>query len=265
MGVLNVTPDSFSDGGAFLDPARALRRGVEMARQGADLIDIGGESTRPGARGVSLAEELRRTIPVVERLASAVSIPISIDTRKAEVAAQALRAGASLVNDVSALRDDPRMAEIVARSGAALILMHMRGTPQTMQRRPRYRDVVQDVRDFLMDAVARARRQGIEARRILIDPGLGFGKTVRHNVELMRSLSRFVALGYPVVIGPSRKSFIGKTVRADAIDRLGGTLACVAWAAQQGVAVIRVHDVREAVQCTRMLEAIAKHGWGLQG
>jgi dihydropteroate synthase len=258
MGILNVTPDSFSDGGAFVKPQAAVRRGIELAAEGADVIDIGGESTRPGARGVSLNEELRRTLPVIERLAVAVSIPLSIDTTKAEVAAKAIRAGASIVNDISALRADPRMPEIVAAGGAAVILMHMRGTPQTMQQAPRYHDVVGEVVSFLAAAAARARQQGIDARRILIDPGLGFGKTVRHNLELMRSLKRLGTLGYPVVIGPSRKSFIGKTVHADVTERLGGTLGCVAAAMQQGVHMVRVHDVRETIQCLRMLEAIER-------
>ena len=257
MGILNITPDSFSDGGEFLRPQAAIRRGIELADDGADLIDIGGESTRPGAAAVSAREELRRTIPVVEGLASALRVPLSIDTSKAEVADRAIRAGACMVNDVSALQGDPRMAEIIARHRATVILMHRQGTPQTMQRRPRYRDAVNEIAAALAAAAAKARRRGIDARRILLDPGLGFGKTVQHNLELMHALSRFVSLGYPVVIGPSRKPFIGKTLKAETADRLAGTLACVAVAAAQGVHVVRVHDVRETVQFLSMSDAIA--------
>jgi dihydropteroate synthase len=256
MGVLNVTPDSFSDGGAFVDLNTAVQRGVQIASEGADLLDIGGESTRPGSQGVPLEEELRRVLPVVERLSKAVRIPISIDTSKAEVASLAIESGASLVNDVTALRADPKMATVVARSKAAVILMHMQGTPATMQKRPRYHDVVTDVAEFLLRAATQAQRAGIERSRILVDPGLGFGKTVAHNLELVRALERFVSLGFPVVVGPSRKSFIGKTLHAEVQDRLTGTLACVAYAQRCGVHVVRVHDVQPTVQLIRMLESI---------
>ncbi len=264
MGILNVTPDSFSDGGAYLDPTAAVARAQEMAGEGADLIDVGGESTRPGAERVTVEEELHRVLPVIERLARAVSVPLSIDTSKSEVAARAMEAGAAIVNDVTALRGDPRMAEVVARGGAALILMHMRGSPQTMQRQPRYHDVVGDVARFLTEAADRARAAGITHTRILIDPGLGFGKTVRHNLELMAHLARFVALGYPVVLGPSRKSFIGTTLGADVPERLPGTLACVVAAQRSGVHLVRVHDVRPTVQLLQMLEAIERSdaAWG---
>ncbi|MBI4003588.1 MAG: dihydropteroate synthase [Candidatus Omnitrophica bacterium] len=256
MGVLNVTPDSFSDGGLYLDPDAAVSRAEQMVSEGADLIDVGGESTRPGSAGVSLEEELRRTIPVIRRLAKAVRIPLSIDTSKADVAQRALDAGASSVNDVTALRGDPRMASVVARHRAAVILMHMAGTPRAMQRRPRYRDVAREVAAFLMRQATQAQAAGISRSRILVDPGLGFGKSVAHNLALMRELRRFVALGFPVVIGPSRKSFIGKTLDADVGDRLTGTLACVASAFWHGVAMVRVHDVRACVQLLQMLEAI---------
>jgi len=258
MGVLNVTPDSFSDGGHFLDPETAVRRGLQMAAEGADLIDIGGESTRPGSRGVSLEEELRRVLPVVERLARAVAVPVSIDTSKAEVARRAVEAGAAIVNDVTALRGDGAMADVVARTRAAVILMHMAGTPQTMQRRPRYRDVVAEVSGYLARAVARAQAAGIERARVLIDPGLGFGKTVAHNLQLLRGLARLAALGLPVVVGPSRKTFIGKTLGLDVGGRLAGTLACVAFAQRCGAHVVRVHDVAPAVQLLRMLQAIER-------
>ena len=256
MGVLNVTPDSFSDGGRYVDAHDALRRGREMAQEGADLLDVGGESTRPGARPVPPDEELRRVIPVIEQLSRTVRIPLSIDTSKAEVAAQALAAGASLVNDVTALQGDARMAKVIAERRAGVILMHMRGTPRTMQRAPRYQDVVEEVAAFLAAAAARAQAAGIERAHILIDPGLGFGKTVAHNLELLRRLDRFVSLGFPVVVGPSRKSFIGKTLEVDVENRLAGTLACVAAAQRRGAQVVRVHDVRPAVQLIRMLEAI---------
>ena len=256
MGILNVTPDSFSDGGRFLKPERAVRRGLEMVEEGADVIDVGGESTRPGAARVSAEEELRRVLPVIERLAAAVRIPISIDTSKAAVAARALEAGASIINDVTALRGDPKMSSVAARAGAAVILMHMAGTPQTMQRRPRYRDVVAEIAAFLSQAAERAQQAGIARSRIFIDPGLGFGKTASHNLQLMRALQHFVALGFPVVVGPSRKSFIGQTLDAEVDERLPGTLACVAQAHASGVQVVRVHDVKPTVQLIRMLEAI---------
>ena len=256
MGILNVTPDSFSDGGTYRDPESAVARGIQMAAEGADVIDVGGESTRPGSAGVLLEEELRRVIPVIAQLAARVRIPLSIDTAKAEVARQAVEAGASLVNDVTALQADPDMARVVARNKAAVILMHMRGTPRSMQRAPRYRDVVRDVATSLLDAVDRAQLAGIDRSRILIDPGLGFGKTLRHNLELMNQLQQFVELGVPVVVGPSRKSFIGATLNVDVQDRPAGTLACVAMAQRAGVHVVRVHDVRPTVQFLHMLQAI---------
>lgn len=259
MGILNVTPDSFSDGGVFLDPDSAVERGIQLAAEGADVIDVGGESTRPGSRGVPLEEELRRVLPVVRRLAKAVGIPLSIDTSKAEVAAQAIEAGASLVNDVTALRRDPAMATVVARSRTTVILMHMRGTPQTMQRSPRYQDVVREVAAFLGEAAGRAMAAGIERTRILLDPGLGFGKTVEQNLELLRGLPHLISLGFPVVVGPSRKSFIGKVLDADVHDRLSGTLACVALAVRHGVRIVRVHDVRSTVQFIRMGQALDGH------
>ena len=258
MGILNVTPDSFSDGGAFLDTERAVERGVAMAQNGAGLIDVGGESTRPGAAPVPVEEELRRVVPVIRRLAQRLSIPIAVDTSKAAVAEAALDAGASVVNDVTALRGDARMAGIVARSRATVILMHMRGTPLTMQRRPRYTDVVSEVAQFLRGAARQAEASGIAHSRILIDPGLGFGKMPAHNLSLMRHLDRFATLGYPVVVGPSRKSFIGTALGADVDDRLAGTLACVAYAERLAAHVVRVHDVKEALQLVRMLAAIRK-------
>ena len=259
MGILNVTPDSFSDGGRFLDPGRAAEQGVRLAEEGADLIDVGGASTRPGALPVPLAEELRRVLPVVARLAKTVRVPISVDTAQAEVARQALDRGAALINDVTALRGDPAMAGVIARSKAAVILMHMHGTPQTMQRAPRYQNVVRDVADFLRAAARRAEAAGIERARILIDPGLGFGKTTAHNLQLMAGLPTFVRLEWPVVLGPSRKSFIGQTLDlTDPQQRLAGTLACVAEAYRAGVRMVRVHEVQPTRQLITMLAAIRR-------
>lgn len=256
MGILNVTPDSFSDGGRYVDVGDAVARAEQMVSEGADVIDIGGESTRPGAAAVPLAEELRRTIPVIRRLAKAVRVPLSIDTSKAEVAERAMDAGATIVNDVTALRGDPLMASVIASQKASVILMHMQGSPRTMQRAPRYRDLIGEIRTFLSRAIAQAVQAGIDRRRILVDPGLGFGKTASHNLAIMRQLDRFASLGVPVVIGASRKSFIGKTLVADIEDRLAGSLACAAMAWSSGIDMVRVHDVKPTVQLLTMLEAI---------
>ena len=256
MGILNVTPDSFSDGGRYEDPAAAVDRALQMEAEGADVIDVGGESTRPGSAGVPLEEERRRVIPVITRLAKVVRRPISIDTAKAAVAEEAFGAGASILNDVTALQGDLAMATIAARAKAAVILMHMQGTPRTMQRSPQYRDVASDVMAWLRCAAERAEQQGIARSKLLIDPGLGFGKTVEHNLQLMRALDQFVATGWPVVIGPSRKSFIGKVLENEVDDRLTGTLACVAQAQRAGVHMVRVHDVKPAAELIRMLHAI---------
>ncbi|HEY3865699.1 MAG TPA: dihydropteroate synthase [Solirubrobacteraceae bacterium] len=268
MGVVNVTPDSFSDGGEFLEAGAAIAHGLSLAGEGAEILDIGGESTRPGADPVSGEEELRRVIPVIEGLAGfnwdparpahSVRPQISIDTSKAEVAAAALRAGASLVNDVSALGADPEMAAVVADGGAECCLMHMRGEPRTMQVDPRYGDVVDDVRAFLEERMAYAVGEGVSEERIMLDPGIGFGKTVAHNLELLRRLDELAALGRPIAIGTSRKSFLGRiaadaTGRAEPLDarhRLAGTIATNVLALERGASVFRVHDVapvREAL------------------
>lgn len=257
MGILNLTPDSFSDGGLFTTMDAAIRRACIMADEGADLIDLGGESTRPGSKPVPLEEELRRVVPVVKALAKRVKLPLSIDTSKAEVARQALDAGATMINDVTAL-GDADMAQVVARAEAPIILMHMRGDPRTMQCAPRYRDVMADVKQFLQRAIRRAQEAGIAADRILIDPGLGFGKTVTHNLLLLQQLHELSTLGKPIVIGPSRKSFIGRVLDAKVDERLSGTLACMAYAAQHGAHVIRVHDVKATVQFLTMWDAIDK-------
>jgi dihydropteroate synthase len=255
MGVLNVTPDSFSDGGRWSDPGRAVRRARRLARQGADLIDVGGESTRPGAPEVSAREELRRVLPVVEAL-SAHGLVVSIDTSKGAVAEAALRAGAQVLNDVTALRD-PRAARAAADAGAAVVLMHMKGTPRTMQRAPRYRDVVADLCAFFRSRLEFALRAGIPRDKIFLDPGIGFGKTVDHNLEILRRLGEFRALGRPLVVGPSRKSFIGSVLGGrGTADRTFGTAAAVAAAALRGADVVRVHDVQEMSDVIRMSDRL---------
>jgi dihydropteroate synthase len=242
MGVLNVTPDSFSDGGAFLDPDAAVAHAQRMASDGADLIDVGGESTRPGAEPVSVDEELRRVVPVLERLGG---VPVSIDTSKAAVAGAATAAGAVLVNDVTALRGDPEMAGVVAEAGADLCLMHMLGEPRTMQDDPRYEDVVSEVKAFLEERLGFAVACGISEERVWLDPGIGFGKTVEHNLELLRRLDEIVALGRPVVVGVSRKRFIGSLTGRAEPGRTAGGVAANVLAFLRGAHMFRVHDVAE--------------------
>jgi dihydropteroate synthase len=244
MGVVNVTPDSFSDGGRFLDADAAVEHGLRLAGEGADILDIGGESTRPGAEPVGADEELRRVVPVIERLARSGQVRLSIDTTKAGVARAALEAGATLVNDVSALRFDPEMAALVAETGAGCCLMHMLGEPRTMQENPRYEDVVSEVKAFLEERLAFAVGEGIDEDRVWLDPGIGFGKTVEHNLELLRRLDEIVAIGRPVVVGTSRKSFLGKLAggRGEG-ERLPGTIATNVLALERGASVFRVHDV----------------------
>ncbi len=260
MGVLNVTPDSFSDGGKFLDVDRAVAHAQEMAKAGADIIDVGGESTRPGAEPVGLEEELRRVLPVIERLQDLV---VSVDTTKAAVAEKALAAGARIVNDVSALRFDLRMVDVVRDAGARVVLMHMQGTPQTMQQEPRYDNVVAEVRSFLAERIAFAEARGLKKTQIAVDPGIGFGKTVEDNLRLLAHLDDFSTLGCPLLVGTSRKSFIGKVLdplgagTVHAVDqRLWGTAATIAWAVAHGARILRVHDVAEMADVVRMVEAI---------
>jgi dihydropteroate synthase len=255
MGVVNVTPDSFSDGGLYLDPEAAIAHGRALAAEGAAILDVGGESTRPGAAPVAAEEERRRVEPVVAALAG-VAEAISVDTSKATVAEAALDAGASIVNDVTALRADPEMAALVADRGAGLILMHMAGDPRTMQVNPEYGDVVAEVRDFLAARMDAAVAAGIDESRIWLDPGIGFGKTVRHNLELLRGIGELATLGRPVVVGTSRKSFIGRTDGSPTDDRLGGTIATSILAATAGARVLRVHDVREMAQALTLASAV---------
>ena len=256
MGIVNVTPDSFSDGGQFLDSAVAVARGVEIAAQGADLIDVGGESTRPGAQPVSETEELRRVLPVIQRLAAQVKVPISIDTQKPAVARAALQAGASVVNDIGAVRGDEEMWRVVAEANAGYVCLHMQGTPPTMQVNPVYGDVVQDVHDFFVDRLERLKRAGVNAVQVVLDPGIGFGKTLEHNLQLLAGLGRFTRLERPVLLGVSRKSFIGKLLGVEVPARLPAALACACLAVEAGAQMIRVHDVTETLQALKMTEAI---------
>ena len=246
MGVVNVTPDSFSDGGLFLDAAAAVEHGRRLASEGAAILDVGGESTRPGAEPVSAEEELKRVLPVVEQLAAGGGARVSIDTTKAAVARAAVDAGATIVNDVSAFRFDPELAALVAESGADCCLMHMLGEPRTMQQDPRYDDVVSDVKAFLEERLAFATGEGVPEERVWVDPGIGFGKTVEHNLELLRRLDEIVAIGRPVVIGTSRKSFLGKLAGGrDEGDRVPGTIATNVVALERGATIFRVHDVAQ--------------------
>jgi|SRR5215211_2199717 len=265
MGIVNVTPDSFSDGGRFLDPDAAVAHGIALAGQGADVLDVGGESTRPGAAPVPADEELRRVLPVVERLAAEASVPISVDTTKAGVARAALGAGATVVNDVSAGRLDPDILGVAAEAGAGYIVMHMQGEPRTMQADPHYDDVVAQVGDFLADRVDAARAAGVAEDAIAADPGIGFGKTVEHNLRLLAGLPALVErVRVPVMVGTSRKTFVGKLLaRAGAASgdlpvdqREEGTLATVVWAVERGASIVRVHDVLPAVRAVRLLDAL---------
>jgi dihydropteroate synthase len=258
MGVLNVTPDSFSDGGRFLGERAAVDRGLAMADEGADIVDVGGESTRPGSEAVQVSEEMERIVPVIERLAAHLPVPISVDTRRAEVARTALDAGAVIVNDVSAGRD-PDMFDVVRDRGAGYVLMHMLGEPMTMQHEPRYDDVVAEVSEYLRERIEAAGLAGIDTERVAVDPGIGFGKTVEHNLSLLRHVEAFAALDRPVLYGPSRKRFIGSLLGgADENDRLEGTLGTVSWLAARGVHVVRVHDVLEVHRALTLVDAIAR-------
>jgi dihydropteroate synthase len=244
MGVVNVTPDSFSDGGLFLDTDDAVRHALELAAEGADILDVGGESTRPGSEPVAEDEERRRVVPVLERVAAArAGVQLSVDTSKHEVAGAALDAGATYVNDVTAFRADPGMAGLVAERGVECCLMHMLGEPRTMQEDPRYEDVVSDVKAFLEERLAFAVAEGVPEERVMLDPGIGFGKTLEHNLELLRRLDEIVALGRPIVVGTSRKSFLGRITGREVGQRLPGTIATNVLALERGASVFRVHEV----------------------
>ena len=259
MGILNVTPDSFSDGGKFLDSNRAVDRAQEMVSQGAAIIDVGGESTRPSAPAVSLEEERRRVIPVLKRLAGRIDVPISIDTQKPEVAREALLLGASIVNDVGASRRNPAMLQVVGEQGAGYICMHMLGTPRTMQERPSYSNVVSEIDEFFAESLAVCSRFGLSEEQVALDVGIGFGKTVFHNLELLSRLKTFRKHGRPIVLGVSRKSFIGQVLGIENVsERLSGSLACACWGFCTGAEVFRVHDVQATAQALAMWKAIER-------
>jgi dihydropteroate synthase len=256
MGIVNVTPDSFSDGGQYCDTDAAVSHGLDLAQQGAAILDIGGESSRPGAAPVSEQEELNRVIPVIEGLAARTQVPLSIDTMKPAVAQAALAAGASIVNDIAANRADDTMWRLVAETGAGYVAMHMQGLPQTMQARPVYEDVVAEVKDFFRDRMERLNAAGVMADQVIFDVGIGFGKTLEHNLQLLSALRSFTTLERPVLLGVSRKSFIGALTGANVAERLPGSLACACLAVAADVQIIRTHDVIETVQAIRVTEAI---------
>ncbi len=259
MGILNVTPDSFSDGGLYADTERAFAHAREMAAAGADIIDIGGESTRPGAEPLSEEEELRRIIPIIERLATELMVPLSVDTYKSSVARRALEAGASIVNDISGLRFSPDMARIAADYGAAVVIMHIKGTPRNMQQNPVYADVVVEVMSYLAEGIEIAVKAGVDREKILIDPGIGFGKTLEHNLTLLCRLDEFRSLGRPIVLGTSRKKFIGTILGIPVPEQRGdGTTATVALGIERGASVVRVHDVARMTQVARMTDAVLR-------
>lgn len=256
MGVLNVTPDSFSEEGRYFEVDSAIAHAKRMVNEGADIIDIGGESSRPGALSISADEELTRVLPVVERLASEVPVPISIDTYKANVARRALQAGAHIVNDITALSGDSDMASVVSEMHAGLVLMHMKGNPRTMQHSPAYQNVISDILRFFHERIGKAEKNGIHPDSILVDPGIGFGKTTEHNLEILRRLRVFQSLNKPILIGTSKKSFIGKILDLPVNERMEGTAATIAWAISQGADVVRVHDVKPMRRVAQMTDAI---------
>ncbi len=256
MGILNVTPDSFSDGGVWNDPYRALDHALRMAEEGADIIDVGGESSRPGAESIDAREETARIVPVIEKIASRVSLPVSIDTRNAATAEAAIGAGACMINDISALSHDPRMLDIAKKSGAGIILMHMRGSPETMQNNTEYVDIVHEVYSYLEEKVSQCLEAGIDRKSILVDPGIGFGKDLKGNLRLVRSISEFRSLRVPVVLGHSRKSFIGSVLDVSVDQRQEGTDAISSWAVIEGIDVLRVHDVGRTGRIKKMILAV---------
>jgi len=258
MGVLNVTPDSFSDGGRFFERDRAVEQGIAMVMQGADILDVGGESTRPYSKRVPSEEELGRVIPVIEGLRKEIEVPISIDTVKSQVAREALESGASMVNDVSALRFDPDMIRVVADAGVPVVLMHMKGMPEDMQVKPVYDRLLPEIMDFLQDAVERAQEGGIRRDLTIVDPGIGFGKTFDHNLEILRGLKQLHLLGRPVLVGTSRKAFIGRILKKGLEGRETGTMATLAAAVMNGAHIVRAHDVGKAVETVRIIDAIRR-------
>jgi dihydropteroate synthase len=257
MGVLNVTPDSFSDGGRFFKVKDAVKRAVDMVRDGADIIDVGGESTRPGASQISIQEEIDRVIPVISAITKELDTPVSIDTRSSSVALFAVNAGARIVNDVSGFKFDDNMVKVVADHKVDAIIMHSKGTPDTMQKKPVYEDVVREIVFSLKASISIAKKTGIKSERIILDPGIGFGKTVNHNLDILNRLNEICAIGFPVCIGVSRKSFIGKILNVkDPLGRLPGSIACSVFAATKGAMIIRTHDVKETFQALRITDSI---------
>ena len=256
MGIVNVTPDSFSDGGEFCDPAAAIEHGMRLAGEGADILDIGGESTRPGAQAVGAEEECERVLPVVEALAAEVGVPVSIDTSKAAVAQRAIEAGAAMINDVTALRSDPEMPRVAAEAGVPVVLMHMLGSPRTMQNDPQYDDLMGEIIAYLRGSMALALDAGVPEDQLVVDPGIGFGKALEHNLEIMRRLPQLRSLGCPILLGTSRKSFIGAVTGAEAAERVFGTAATVALGIARGAHIVRVHDVAAMRQVAQMTDAM---------
>ena len=260
MGVLNVTPDSFSDGGLFFDKEKAIAQGLRMVEEGADIIDIGGESTRPGSKPLGLEEELRRVIPVIESLSKEIGIPISIDTYKSAVAKKAIEAGAEIINDISGLKYDPTLAKVAAKEDTPLILMHIRGTPETMQKDVHYESLFSEILQYLSDSIQTAESAGLDPQQIIIDPGIGFGKTLEDNLLIIKNLFEFRVLGKPILLGTSRKSFVGKILDADAKDRIEGTLSSIAIGVLNGAHIIRCHDVLQAKKAIAVADAIRMVG-----
>jgi dihydropteroate synthase len=260
MGVVNVTPNSFFNGGLYFEPARAIERALELAAEGADIVDIGGESSRPGAHPISAREEKKRILPVIEVLREKKNVLISVDTTKAEVAEAALAAGADIINDISAGRFEPEILRLAAESGAGLVLMHMKGTPRTMQTAPRYEDVVAEVRSFLEERMAEAEAAGVARDSLIIDPGIGFGKNLEHNLALLNNLSLLAELNRPVLVGISNKSFIGKILNLEPQDRLEGTVAAAVVSLMHGASILRVHDLKAVKRAVTVAESILSQG-----
>jgi len=258
MGVLNLTPDSFFDGRMFPEPEAAVQHAFQMEAEGADIIDLGGESTRPGAQAVPLKEEFRRVLPVLKRLSGRLKVPISIDTYKSEVAERCIQCGAEMVNDISGLYFDPRMKEVVARHQVPVIVMHMKGTPRDMQKDPQYRDLIGEILSYFRESISRADAAGVPADKIIIDPGIGFGKSFTHNLDILKGLESFKVLGKPIMVGVSRKSFLGKILDLPVDERLEGSIAAALYAVLRGANIVRVHDVAATVRALRTVEAIQR-------
>jgi dihydropteroate synthase len=256
MGILNLTPDSFSDGGSYTDVDSAIERAKKMVEEGVDIIDVGAESTRPGAVYIEEEEELRRILPVVERLVSEIDVPISIDTYKSRIAEECIQAGAHIINDIKGLKGDPNMAKIIAEYGVSVIIMHIQGTPENMQKNPEYDNIIEDIKESLGESVEIAIKAGISPKNIILDPGIGFGKTFRDNLEIIKKLCEFKKLEYPILIGASRKGFIGEILGTPPLDRLEGNLAVAVISAYNGASIIRVHEVKETVRALKMTDAV---------